>query len=1229
MRRVLLIGLSVLLLLGVAGWGVIKSQAFWRWGGWELVNLARDRLNGELQVAAVQGHALTGFTFTEVTLTGPQGEILHTPKVEMRFSLWSLLRLQPVIGSLIIHQPRLTVRQDREGGWELASILKKRPPPPFQSLEFPAILLEHGQVVVIRSGASQRFEDLDLSLGLTVLHPKRPEQEVRVRRLDLAAATPLGRFALRGGFTYAHDQLVIDSMEVQRGGQSLASLREGVLGPGHEGLVSFDLGPASGALLQLLRPGWPQDWEIQGNFRLALLGPARYQLTGAGQVQQASFDLKANLSQEAGEWSYGLNAKLGGLGAGMLLPFSRQWAEKLKDLSPIAAGLALKGRGPSWPPARLEGNLDLSAFRGQGISVEQLQISLAGDAREQNLKGLVRGNFGKLTLAADGPLLSALKGNLQIQAENLQPARLGLERAGETALNGKFRGAFQWTEGRALAGLKLAGDLEARGRLGSEPLEDLRVRLNWQQLRLEITQASFRLGPLAAQLSGSQEGDRLAYQFKGSLAPGATRPYLPVAVGGPLELAGALSGALQDPHFSLQGSGSRLALGEFSLKTFSFKASGAGWPIAAGDLELRGTDLSTPAAVFSQANFSARGEANLWRFSFTAGGPGAAKAEVLGAADLRTRPVSLVLQRLWFSSPQYAIANTGPVQLRLFPGLQLAEAAFKINDGELTARLEAQGTRLTGLLHLRHFPARLLSMQGPPLQGKIDGQVSIGGEPGAPLLQGKVDWSPGQVGEFAFQSLQTTFDYRAGLLNLNGSLEEKTEGARLVWNGQIPLRLSLSPRHCSWGEQNLSLTVKGEKTNLAMLTAFSHQVQAAEGSLDIMAQVQGNPRHPQVSGQVRWGKGSIKLRFAGLPYRLLPGAAQLQGSKITIPEVLLQSGGTLRLSGDLTLQGFTPGHLEMRAQLVNFLALRREGSQAEANGALILSGPFNNTRLTGQILVPAATFATSFFQTGPNPDIRLVQPSPAEPAAPATGTLAFWRNMQVDFTLQSAGEVWVKNKDIQVDLAGSLRVSKAPGQERLAVAGVMRAEKGTIDIQGHAFKVAEGTVTLSGKPGVPGTLAGRATSEIDEVTLMLDISGPANKPSLQFSSNPALPPTDVLSYLVYGRPAAALSREEYNTVGQQALGVLGGVTTKKLKEIFGENAPLVCDLSMRCGEQTVGVSKPLTKQLSVTFEHKTNPLYRDNTEQMRLEYKVNKYLGADSTMGTRNTGGDVLFNYDF
>ena len=145
-----------------------------------------------------------------------------------------------------------------------------------------------------------------------------------------------------------------------------------------------------------------------------------------------------------------------------------------------------------------------------------------------------------------------------------------------------------------------------------------------------------------------------------------------------------------------------------------------------------------------------------------------------------------------------------------------------------------------------------------------------------------------------------------------------------------------------------------------MLTA-SPQVQAADGALDLMVQLRGNPQHPQVSGHLRWGEGSIKLRLAGLPYRLLPGEAQLQGDKITLRDLTLESGGTLRLSGDFNLKGFAPGQLALRGQALNFLALRREGTQAEANGTLALTGPWEHARFTGQILIPKATFATSFL----------------------------------------------------------------------------------------------------------------------------------------------------------------------------------------------------------------------------------------------------------------------------
>jgi hypothetical protein len=73
----------------------------------------------------------------------------------------------------------------------------------------------------------------------------------------------------------------------------------------------------------------------------------------------------------------------------------------------------------------------------------------------------------------------------------------------------------------------------------------------------------------------------------------------------------------------------------------------------------------------------------------------------------------------------------------------------------------------------------------------------------------------------------------------------------------------------------------------------------------------------------------------------------------------------------------------------------------------------------------------------------------------------------------------------------------------------------------------------------------------------------------------------------------------------------------------------VGNVTMRSTKETLGVTKPLTKELSVSFERKTNPFYRDDPNQVRLEYKVNKYMSLESTMGRRNTGGDVFFNYDF
>lgn len=157
----------------------------------------------------------------------------------------------------------------------------------------------------------------------------------------------------------------------------------------------------------------------------------------------------------------------------------------------------------------------------------------------------------------------------------------------------------------------------------------------------------------------------------------------------------------------------------------------------------------------------------------------------------------------------------------------------------------------------------------------------------------------------------------------------------------------------------------------------------------------------------------------------------------------------------------------------------------------------------------------------------------------------------------------------------------------------------------------------------------RGVSRVSDIDLILDIRGPVRQPEVELSSEPPLPPADVLAYLVFSRPAQALTQQQFRSMGEQVVGLLGGFTAKKLRDFLGKDFPLVGDVFVQGGEESMGVAKPLTKDLTVSFERKTEPLSRDDANQVRMDYRLNRHLKVESQLGRRNSGADVLFNVDF
>lgn len=1223
--------MAVLLLALAAGWLLLQTEALWTWSGRRLVDFAQDRLYPKLTVEGVRGHPFSGITFDNISLTMPQGEVITARRLELRFSLWSFLKLEPVIGKLAVYEPRVYLWRTPDGSLNLSQILRKRPPPPFRSLDFSDIQIE-GLETTFREGEHvSRHPRVDLRCALVVLHPKRPEQAVYVRRAMLSAQTPQGRFRFRTRLAFQRQELNLLTLELYDESELIALLGgKARFGDKPFGLLSGEFRALAGARIHSFLPWWPQGLSLAGKFSLEG-HPADFTVTGAGQLNDVDLLLKARLEQAEG-WQYELELDLNPIKPELAAAFSASLAGKFNGLKPLSARVQVKGAGLAWPPRDFAWRLTTSPFTYRQVECQQLEVTLSGKDGRETLKGLAKGNFGGLSLEAHGPLLTQGQGAVKVAATEVQPHLLGLDTPANTLVNGDFTGTVAVPADLGLDRVKAAGDLKASGRLAGQPLE-CQVQLAWDKTTVQIAQATAKAGALTASLKGTLNAQGLDIQGQGQLPAGGVLPW-PIPLAGQVSATFAAKGAWQAPDLSLEAQGQDLAWLDYRMRTVRLKAAAQGWLPGAGNLDLRATDVRGASWNLPQVLASCQGSEQRWRFQVKAPGMGGPQAEIQGVVEMSRRPLTLTVVKAAAQVGGANIQNAGPIRLRLWPGLEVETATLLVNEGRITLAGRLSDGSVTGRLEVREAPAEILPLLDLPLKGRLNGQVTVAGPPSAPVIQGRFQSGPGQMKGFSYAALETNFAYQAPLFTINGGLAEKAGGLRLRWEGKIPARLSLKPFSWTWGETpDFHFQVRGDQANLAMLPAFTQEVLEAEGAVDLLAEWRGALSRPELTGQVRWGPGKLRLRISGATYGIQPGAARLQGNTLVIPELTLESRGKARVSGEISLERFWPKRVEARATLQDFKILERGGSESVTNGAVTLSGPWTGARLKGKLILTQGSFRTTFFQTGEHDDIVLVRDGKAmrikEAQAARRPKPAVYRGLIMDVLLTAPQGVWVKSKAFNLRVAGDLQVDKASGNEDLFVKGLLQMKGGTVDVQGREFKVSRGEAHLPGTPGGAVTIAMRAVSKVSDATLIMDVHGPVNKPEVTLSSEPPLPPADVLAYLVFGRPAQALTQQQFRTMGEQMVGVLGGFTAKKLQDLLGKDFPLVGDMYVAGSKESVGVAKPLTEDLTVTLERKTEPLSRDDTDQVRLDYRLNRHFKVESQLGRRNSGADILFNVDF
>ncbi len=416
-------------------------------------------------------------------------------------------------------------------------------------------------------------------------------------------------------------------------------------------------------------------------------------------------------------------------------------------------------------------------------------------------------------------------------------------------------------------------------------------------------------------------------------------------------------------------------------------------------------------------------------------------------------------------------------------------------------------------------------------------------------------------------------DYRVPLFQVVGRYEER----RLTFKGglwrdtlrvlnvgaSLPVDLSLTSVPRRRLEGDYTVQARADSVDLALLNQITDVVSDPSGRLVADVEVRGSWGEPaRLNGFVEIAGGSLTIPVIGARYAGIDARFALADSIITIERARLASGGTLDVAGRIVLRsgrGNLP-LLQLRLQPQRFNAMNmREFAGVTASGDLDLRGPVLGATLRGRATIDAgylmfADLVEKRIVNLDDPEFRAIVDSSlasSRELAPSAVSV-FMDSLRIaNLTVAMGNAVWLRSTEANIQLSGEFRVSKTveDGLPRYRMDGTLTANRGTYrlnlaEVASKDFRVTRGTVRFFGSPDFNPELdiaAEHVVRTVDggQLTVRALISGTIQAPQLRLESDqaPPLSETEIVSYLMFGRPTFELES------GQGAANELGLVAT--------------------------------------------------------------------------------------
>ncbi len=387
------------------------------------------------------------------------------------------------------------------------------------------------------------------------------------------------------------------------------------------------------------------------------------------------------------------------------------------------------------------------------------------------------------------------------------------------------------------------------------------------------------------------------------------------------------------------------------------------------------------------------------------------------------------------------------------------------------------------------------------------------------------------------------------------------------------------------------------------------------GPLGVAADVSGTIDDPVLSGALASRSLRVQSTLTGSDVRNVEAVGSFADSRLSLARFsgTTPNGGKVSGSGTVDLSDIATGgvKLDIRVAASNAQLINRDDMGATVTGPLrIVSSGVGGT-IAGRVRIDQARWRLGMANAAAElPVIATTEINTPTDAAPPRARAAPWR-----FLIDAAGanRIDVRGMGLDSEWGADIRLRGDTAAPRIL--GTAEVVRGGYEFAGKRFELTRGRIRFTGETPIDPQLDILAEGDANGISARIGITGTAQKPTIAFTSTPALPEEELLSRLLFGSSITQISAPEAVQLAAALASLRGGGgldPINKLRSAIGLDRLRIVGADAATGRGTaIAVGKYLGRRFFV--ELVTDGRGYSATS---IEFRITRWLALLGTVST-------------